>query len=264
MGKNLIEMAKKTKKLSDGKSVGGRAGRLTRPTIDKLQNYYGKAIRRNVDRSAKSKTELESAIQNMQKDIKASLYHSVKLENNELRHQFCPKGKTSWCSYQKDKALGIVPRFENSDHHLDKIFLDFSLPIYTRLSDPKLLRRCVPGYSQNVNESLNGLVWNRCPKHKNRGFKQVEIAACSACLQFNVGATGRHEVMEKLNVPPGRLTLQGSAQKDRRVKQSLKRATKIAQHARQVKRNAQQKEEERRKRTEDVTYASGGFNEELV
>lgn len=33
-------------KLSDGKTVGGK-GRLTDKVIDKMQNYYGKAIREN-------------------------------------------------------------------------------------------------------------------------------------------------------------------------------------------------------------------------
>ena len=36
----------KGKKLSDGKTVGGK-GRLTGKVIDKMQNYYGKAIRGN-------------------------------------------------------------------------------------------------------------------------------------------------------------------------------------------------------------------------
>ena len=107
MGKNLIELVKKSKKLSYGKAVGSRADRLTRPTIDLLQNYYGNAIQRNVDRKAKSRQQIDTVIKNMQQDIKALLYHSVKLEDTEERHQFCPKGDQSWCRYQKDKALGL-------------------------------------------------------------------------------------------------------------------------------------------------------------
>ena len=46
LGTNLREYKRKGKgqKLSDGKGISG-AGRLTDKVIDKMQNYYGKAIR---------------------------------------------------------------------------------------------------------------------------------------------------------------------------------------------------------------------------
>jgi hypothetical protein len=54
LGTALRELKKKTKgKLKDCKSVGGKGHRLSDKTIDKLQEYYGKAIRRNVTRNAK-------------------------------------------------------------------------------------------------------------------------------------------------------------------------------------------------------------------
>ena len=37
-------------------------------------------------------------------------------------------------------------------------------PIFERLSDEKLLKRCLRGYIQNQNESLNNLLWSKCPK----------------------------------------------------------------------------------------------------
>lgn len=63
MGKNLIELTKKTRKLDDGKAVGGRADRLTRPCIDNMQNYYGNAIRKNVDRSAKTRAQVDTVLE---------------------------------------------------------------------------------------------------------------------------------------------------------------------------------------------------------
>ena len=60
MGTALRDLKKKTKgKLEDGKSVGGKGHRLSDKTIDKLQEYYGNAIRRNVTRNAKSATEIK-------------------------------------------------------------------------------------------------------------------------------------------------------------------------------------------------------------
>ena len=37
-------------------------------------------------------------------------------------------------------------------------------PIYKRLSQPKLLEKCMHGQTQNPCESFNSLLWQRCPK----------------------------------------------------------------------------------------------------
>ncbi|CAB4031997.1 Hypothetical predicted protein [Paramuricea clavata] len=196
MGKNLIALSGKSK-LADGKPVGGRAGRLTRPMIDKLQKYYGNAIRRCVDKKAKSKQEVEDAVKRMQCAIKGVLYHSVKIVDEKKRHQYCPDGESSWCSFKRDKAVGTNTPFLDKSHHLDPVFLEFLIPLFDRLSEKKLLKRCLPGLSQNANESVNSLVWNRCHKHRNRGIKSVETAAASAIMQFNIGVAGRHGVITK-------------------------------------------------------------------
>ncbi|CAB4043696.1 Hypothetical predicted protein, partial [Paramuricea clavata] len=208
MGKNLIALSGKSK-LADGKPVGGRAGRLTRPMIDKLQKYYGNAIRRCVDKKAKSKQEVEDAVKRMQCAIKGVLYHSVKIVDEKKRHQYCPDGESSWCSFKRDKAVGTNTPFLDKSHHLDPVFLEFLIPLFDRLSEKKLLKRCLPGLSQNANESVNSLVWNRCPKHRNRGIKSVETAAASAIMQFNIGAAGRHGVMKELEISGGYYTKAG-------------------------------------------------------
>ena len=48
MGTHLRELRKKQPKLKDGKSVKGSEYRLIDKTLDKLQTYYGNAIRANV------------------------------------------------------------------------------------------------------------------------------------------------------------------------------------------------------------------------
>ena len=265
MGKNLLNLTKE-KKLKDGKPVGGRSGRLTRSAIDKLQKYYGKAIRRNVDKNAKTRAEVETVVSNMQTSIRAILYHSTKMANSNERHKYCPKGSDSWCLYQKDlSSKSNVKTFEDKDHHLDPVFLDFLTPVFDRLSEPRLLKRCVPGYSQNANESVNAMVWNRCPKHRSKGFASVDTAAGSATIAFNSGAQGRHAVMKNLDITPGKVTKAGSIRKDKkRVQQSIKRNDKKFQDARAKMRNAKLREEEKRRNAEGVTYQSGGFNEEIL
>ena len=75
---------------------------------------------------------------------------------------FCPKNEESWCKYSRTKEVAAKV------HYLDPVFLDFLLPLFTRLSEHSLLLRCLP-YSQNKNESLNGIVWSKAPKHKYKG-----------------------------------------------------------------------------------------------
>ena len=88
------------KKLSDGKGVGrkgrltgkgvGRKGRLTDKVMDKMQNYYGKAIREN-----------KGNLKGMQKSISAIKNHMIKSEKLSLKkqHEDCPKLTDTWCKY---------------------------------------------------------------------------------------------------------------------------------------------------------------------
>jgi hypothetical protein len=89
MGTALRELKKKTKgKLKDGKSVGGKGHRLSDKTIDKLQEYYGKANKVEISQKAKS----EKSIKNMQNTIFAVLHHSVMLAEAKKRDiSFAPK-----------------------------------------------------------------------------------------------------------------------------------------------------------------------------
>ena len=118
--------------------MGGKAGRLTRPTIDKLQKYYGNAIRRCV---AKTKREVDNAVKKMQCAVKAVLYHSVKIDDKKKKHQYCPNGESSWCSYKRDKAAGTNAPFVNKSHHLDQVFLEFLTPLFDCLSE---IIECLP------------------------------------------------------------------------------------------------------------------------
>lgn len=66
------------RKLKDGKSIRGK-GRLTNRMIDKMQNYYGLAIRQNT-----------SNLKGMINDIKAGLYHMAS-SDQKPQHSRCPK-----------------------------------------------------------------------------------------------------------------------------------------------------------------------------
>ena len=87
MGTSLRKYKRKARgeELDDGKTVGG-TNRPTDKVIDKIQNYYGQAIRNNVD-------DLEM----MRNDIWAISKYMI--ENNDIplsgQHNKCPKGVNS-------------------------------------------------------------------------------------------------------------------------------------------------------------------------
>ena len=254
--KGSVRVSKNCFKLGDSKPVKGRQGRLTKTAIEKMKRSYGKAFRNNVNRDINSVEERDAAVQVVQTEIMAGLYHSMKLRNKE-RHKYCPNN--SWCRYNKKIPCPDKP------HHLDPVFEKYLCSIYERLSDPALLSQCLPGLTQNTNESINSLVWIRCPKHKWHGRKRILLATASVTLQFSAGATAKHEVMAR-----AWLAVEGQTRREstRRDSESIKKAEKRIQDQhkkyRVARRQAKQTDEEQRRQKEGTTYSAGDFNELTV
>ena len=125
MGKSLREIATKEK-------LGGKSdGALTLTNINQLQKYYRRAIVNNIH-------DLKS----MQDAIQATLYRDRQKPN----HRRCPKVSSSWCFFNKAKALKQQPKSNSSMAvRLNaKVFRKIK-PLYDRLSTEELLRRCLRG-----------------------------------------------------------------------------------------------------------------------
>ena len=75
------------------KTAKGLSG-LTDSIIDELQNYYGMAIRSNVNN-----------LQGMKSAVAAVLFHVASTDANPW-HDHCPDGADSWCRYKRDIVLG--------------------------------------------------------------------------------------------------------------------------------------------------------------
>ncbi|GFX90329.1 uncharacterized protein TNCV_3849041 [Trichonephila clavipes] len=82
VGSRLRKLKKNTK------GLGGK-GKLTDKFIDKLQNYYGIAIRSNV-----------GCLEKMQSAVIAAFFHCCSSNQNPMHGQ-CPTGKDSWCKYKQ-------------------------------------------------------------------------------------------------------------------------------------------------------------------
>ena len=148
---------------------------------------------------------MEKCIKSMQDAVHGVLLHSCMLPD-DTRHQFW---SDAWCTYKQDPNT-----FQNKHHHLHSVFYSELKPLFERLSARDLLFRCLHGQTQNQNESLNSVVWTRAPKSKFRGPKTVELAAISAVLEFNNGASAKYEVMEMANIPAGTHTMAGCIARD--------------------------------------------------
>ena len=192
-------------KLSDGKTVGG-TGRLTDAVIDHIQTYYGCAIRNN-------KSKKEEIVQ----AIWAIYYHMVAGPLDETldeQHRYCPNTSDTWCKYHKDVLDGT--NYYQKGKCLPHVFRDELKSIFEKLSSNDLLDGCQRGLTQNQNESINSIVWSRCPKQLFCGKHRFTISVCDAVTQFNDGAKGRKRLYKTLNLNVGINAIKGLQREEKK------------------------------------------------
>lgn len=234
------------KKLIDKKPLSGK-GRLTDVLIDQLTTYYGNAIRKHSDN-----------YREMQRAIWAIWYHK-RSNDDEPTHYFCPSGTDSWCTYNRSLAAGTIKDFKHTKS-IPVAVMDALKPIFKDLSHPDLLKRCLGGKTQNVNESLNALIWKLCPKTTNAARKIVEIAVNTAIANFNDGKQAVLSIMSELELTPGIDSQSYAKEADRmRIYYAEKKSLGNSLEARIAKRREKKKADELNKQREGLVYASGAF-----
>ncbi|GFX99647.1 uncharacterized protein TNCV_3053041 [Trichonephila clavipes] len=107
----------------------------------------------------------------------------------------------SWCFNQSSLARGKKPGFHKDwvKTPINEEYLPKILPIYQRLASSELLSRCVRGLTQNSNEALHSMIWNRCPKENSASRSRVLIAVSSAISEFNVGTLKNLKTFQDVN-----------------------------------------------------------------
>ena len=183
----------------DNKGIGGK-GKLTDSLIDKLQNYYGIAIRSN-----------SGDLSGMRSAIHASFFHCISSKKRDL-HNHCPDGPDSWCSFKRDKA-------NNTDLYkpgpgLPDNIIALIKPIYARLSTDDLLKKCLDCKTQNQNESINAMIWNKLPKVTFVGSDVLEFGVYDAVAHFNMGSGTAAKIMQELGLEPGYYFQEGTRTAD--------------------------------------------------
>ncbi|CAN7994762.1 unnamed protein product, partial [Ixodes pacificus] len=191
MGTRLrnIKKNEKRKKLADGLPLSGK-GRLTEKDIDSIQVYYGKAIWGNTD-----------SLENMRRAVWAIYFHKLSTDTKPNNGQ-CPKGSSSWCGYNRCTVEGNLETYSHKNY-IPEAVMEVIKPVFKALSDPGLLTKCLHGRTQNTNESLNQLIWCRCPKTTFVSADTLKTATNDAVACYNDGNSARTAVLEALGIVPG-------------------------------------------------------------
>ncbi|GFV69918.1 uncharacterized protein TNCV_1982851 [Trichonephila clavipes] len=112
--------------------------------IDRLQAYYGLAIRRNL-----------SSVKDMQQAIWAIFLHKLSTDEKP-QHGFCPSDTDTWCKFKKAELLGRPIITKNS---LPVDVVEAMRPVFRDLANPELLKKSVymePGdYTVQAMECLD-------------------------------------------------------------------------------------------------------------
>jgi hypothetical protein len=229
----------------ENKGLGGK-GKLTDSFIDKLQNYYGIAIRSNSG-------DLEA----MREGVRASLFHTASSERRNL-HSLCPDGPDSWCRFKQDK-VNKTSNYKPGPGLPDEI-IKLVKPVYERLSNDELLKKCLDGKTQNQNESLNGMIWKRLPKNIFVGATVLQFGVYDAVAHFNIGSQASAKILKELDMVPGTYFEVGmkKTNKERIAKANHKNKAEIKKR-RKVVRGLKKKKDDKIKDQEGTTYKAGSF-----
>lgn len=188
--KTVTDSETKTGKKIQKKTLSGK-GKLTAKMIDKLTQYYGRAIRFN-----------SNSVEEMKKAIWATYYHYASTDAKP-QHENCPSGEDSWCEWQKAAASNKLNNFKHSYSALPTDVLQGIKPIYEDLSKDALLERCIGGFTQNNNESLNQLIWKIALKVESGSAIIVEFASSVAACVFNEGCKAYLTFLEEMGISTG-------------------------------------------------------------
>lgn len=131
----------------------------------------------------------------MSTDVWATFNHKASSDENP-QHFHCDE---AWCKYLQAKKNEAYTH----KHSLDQAVYDVIKPTYKDLSKAELLRKCLHGQTQNVNESFNAVLWSRIPKVNFVGISTLKCCTYDAIVTFNDGNRGRIKVLHDLGLKVG-------------------------------------------------------------
>lgn len=125
----------------------------------------------------------------------AIYFHKGSSDENPVPN-FC---HASWCTYKKAEARNDTANYKHKNN-LPPAVMDELKPTFKVLAKTQLLEKCLEGYTQNPNESLNHLIWKFCPKTKNHGLRTVETAVAVAVCLCSSGCAPLGYILQRLDI----------------------------------------------------------------
>jgi hypothetical protein len=185
------------------------------------------------------------------------MYHCAASKRRNI-HNLCPDGPDSWCRFKQDRANN-TSKYKPGAGLPDNI-LKLVKPIYERLSNDELLKKCLDGKTQNQNESLNGMIWKRLPKIVFVGADVLQLGVYDAVAHFNIGSKTSVQILKELGMVPGLYFEEGikKADKQRVAKANHKNKAEIKKQ-RKVTRGLKKRKDDKIKEQEGKTYKAGSF-----
>ena len=105
-------------------------------------------------------------------------------------------------------------------------FVENFAQFFDNLSSDKILSACKRGLTQNQNESINGILWSKCPKRLFCGKARLTISVCETITYYNEGALSRKIFMSELNLNSSVNTTLGlRKQNTTRIRHAKKKTT---------------------------------------
>ena len=221
--------------------LGGKGeGTLTKPKVLRLAHYFGKAINR------------ETTVEDMRHAIFGTLRHCMSTDSHP-QHSCCPDGEYSWCFYKRAIANDQpIPSYKSKmSTYLSESVVNKIKPTYQRLSTPELLEKC-QGDTQNSNESLHSVIWNKLPKTKFFSIRRMRYIIYHSVLQFNHGSLAVHKAPGELSKEARKLIEDAD---EKRIGDAVRQASKKEEAKQRKIRKVH--EEEQRVAEEGETYGAG-------
>ena len=108
--------------------------------------------------------------------------------------------------------------------------------MFKELSSNDLLSKRLHGKTQNANQALNNIIWQKCPRNVFVQRGMLEVVVNSVVIEFNDGLCGIYKVLDFIAINSGCLIVQSS--KRRTLRQISNIQMKISQAEKAVERSS--------------------------
>ena len=213
---------------------------LTGKVMKEVSTYYGLAIQRYPD-----------SIEEMEREIWATFYHKISTGKNP-QHDKC---NIEWCGYLQAQANNTVYEHKPA---LSPLVEAYVKPVFEKLTDHELLKRCLGKNTQNSNECYNKTLWSVVQKHTFAGKELTELAVQITLAVFNEGQMTILKILEVMGCTIGWNSYNFASKKNyERIYCAERHAKASAKEARSSKKEDQQNKEESYQQSGNLLYGPG-------